>query len=110
MKQYLLIGIVVLALTSWYSVSALFTARSELRASVVHTKALEGSLRALQERTGRIQGSVSKVITESTEKRQEVSNVLQEHPDWSSTPVPVSIQSGLCSAISCADPGATPVR
>lgn len=102
-KVYAVLGALVAALSTglYLSVSKLGEARSEVRAARLYSVQLEGRLRALQERTERIQYQAAQAATHNQDFYLEVQDALDEDQDWSTAPVPDSVRDSLCLRTRC---------
>jgi hypothetical protein len=101
-RVYAILAGIILALSVglWYSLSGLFTARSELQATnallvkaAAQNKSLEAFTEALQEQ-------VKKAHLESSVARQGIENVLQDL-DWAEGVIPEPVANELCKQLNC---------
>lgn len=103
MRIYAALAVLILALSTglWYSVSKLFTARSELTSTKVALDKQIKATEALQALIGSIQTNTQKVQVKSTESRQEINHALKENQEWANAAVPSDVGAVLCKSTRC---------
>jgi hypothetical protein len=99
-KWYLVLGGIVLGLSLglYYSLSALFTARSDL----VHANAQVASLNELLAKARANADAAQVSANASGQVRGEVDHALSKNRAWGDSPVPDAVVDGLCKHLVCA--------
>ncbi len=106
MRIYLILAGIILVLSTglYFSLSATFTAKSELRATKVSLDQAIAKNKGLEAFTESLQGQVLEANTKSGASRRGVEDALLKEKEWSNTAVPSDITTELCSRINCSTP------
>lgn len=102
LKIYAILGVLLLGLSGglYLSLSALFTARSELKATNAKLNNAIASNRLLEAFTADLQKQVQKASVDARLTRQGIEYVLQEE-SWSDDSTPSAVVDELCKHLTC---------
>lgn len=103
MRLYAILLAALLALSAglYYSLSTLFTERSEHRATTVLLDEQKRHNEALLSAMASVKVEVQEVQQKASAHRQELDNAIKENRPWADTPVPGAIRDGLCKQVKC---------
>ena len=102
-KVYAIIAGVILALSVglYYSLSGLFTARAEVKATNALLVQAKASNAALEAFTVSLQEQVKKSYMDASQSRQGIEHALSKEAEWRDAAVPADVTSELCKHLNC---------
>lgn len=103
--RLILAGVILaLIIGLYYSLSAAFTAKSELKGTKASLAVAIAQNEGLARAAAEVQAQVQHVQTKSTKLRQSTEHAIHQEPDWASTAVPAVVIDELCASLRCVTP------